>query len=153
MFRFISAILFWATAASADCDPLAVVVDGDFGQARFTVTVADTPAERGQGLMNVPHLSTLEGMLFVYERPQQVAFWMKNTLIALDMIFADETGLITRIHANAIPGDLTAIPGGGGVLAVLEINGGLAARLGIETGDTLSHPSLDQTIAAAPCAS
>ena len=69
-------------------------------------------------------------MLFVYEGPRRVAFWMKNTLIPLDMIFADATGRVTRVHANAVPLDETPIDGGEGVQFVLEINGGLADAAG-----------------------
>ncbi len=77
---------------------------------------------------------------------------MKNTKIPLDMIFADPAGRVTRVHAQAVPGDLTPIDGGEGVLAVLEINGGLAARMGIAPGAVIRHPALDQSRAAWPCA-
>lgn len=138
------------SAAQAACSPDAVTVRGDFGQARFAVEVADDPQERAQGLMFVESMPTLSGMLFVYEGPQRATFWMRNTLIPLDMLFADGTGLITQVHRDAIPGDETTIDGGEGVIAVLEINGGLAARLGIEEGDTLQHPSFGDD-AADPC--
>ncbi len=59
---------------------------------------------------------------------------MKNTLIPLDMIFVDASGRVTRFHSNAVPGDLTPIDGGAGVLAVLEINGGLARTSGERAG-------------------
>jgi uncharacterized membrane protein (UPF0127 family) len=67
---------------------------------------------------------------------------MKNTLIPLDMIFADSKGVVTKVHSNAIPGDLTAIPGNGMVQFVLEINGGLAQQMGISEGAQLQHPSI-----------
>lgn len=92
------------------------------------------------------------GMLFVYDRPGRPSFWMKNTLIPLDMIFADPSGRVTRVHAMARPGDTTPIPGGEGVQFVLEINGGLAARLGIAPGAEMRHPAVNQTQAAWPCA-
>ncbi|WP_240516843.1 DUF192 domain-containing protein [Marivivens niveibacter] len=117
-----------------------MTVKGDFGQARFQVSVADTPQERSQGLMNVADMPLMQGMLFAYDNEQPVAFWMHNTLIPLDMLFADETGTITHIHDNAIPMDRTPIPGGDEVKFVLEINGGLAARLGIAEGDAFQHP-------------
>ncbi len=139
-----------ASAAQAACSDDVVTVRGDFGQANFQVEVADEPQERAQGLMFVESMPTLSGMLFVYEAPQRASFWMRNTLIPLDMLFADETGLITRIHPEAIPGDETPIDGGNDVTAVLEINGGLAARLGIAEGDTLQHPSFGEG-AADPC--
>lgn len=137
-------------SAQVSCRDDLVTVSGDFGVARFTVQVADDYEERAQGLMNVPSMPTLSGMLFVYDQPQQTAFWMRNTLISLDMLFADETGTITRIHDKAIPLDETPIPGGNDIQYVLEINGGLAARLGIEEGDVMQHPSMGEN-AAKPC--
>ena len=140
-----------ASGASAACTPGAVEIRGDWGSARFTVDVADDPAERAQGLMNVEEMPTMTGMLFIYEQPQRASFWMRNTLIPLDMIFMDETGTVTRIHENAVPLDETPIPGGDDVLTVLEVNGGLSRRLGISEGDVLRHPGLPQDVAAWPC--
>jgi len=128
-------------AAFSECAVDKVLVSGDWGQATFQVDVADDAQERAQGLMFVEQMATLSGMLFVYDQPQSVSFWMKNTLIPLDMIFAAPDGEILKIHSNAIPGDLTPIPGGDGVQVVLEINGGLAGRLGMQAGDVLQHPS------------
>jgi hypothetical protein len=142
--------LLAGTAASAECRDDRLTVRGGFGEAHFTVEVADDPSERAQGLMNVPEMGTLEGMLFVYDAPQAVAFWMENTLIPLDMIFAGADGTITAIHENARPLDRTSIPGGEAVQYVLEINGGLAARLGIAVGDAIQHPAIGEG-AALPC--
>nr|WP_106744426.1 DUF192 domain-containing protein [Yoonia maritima] len=128
-------------SAWAVCDVNKVTVSGDWGQAHFNVDVADDPAERAKGLMFVEDLPTLSGMLFVYEQPQSVSFWMQNTLIPLDMLFASPSGEILAIHENAIPLDTTPIPGGDGIQFVLEINGGLSSRLGIEVGSILQHPS------------
>ena len=130
-----------SSVASAACTSDRVTVYGDWGQARFQVDVADDPAERSKGLMFVEQMGTLEGMLFVYERPQRATFWMRNTLIPLDMIFVAPDGEVLNIHENAIPHDETTIDGGEGVQFVLEINGGLSSRLGISVGDVLEHPS------------
>lgn len=137
--------------AWAACRDTVVDLRGDWGAARFTVDVADDAAERAQGLMNVPQMPASKGMLFVYEQPQTASFWMRNTLIPLDMIFMDPTGTVTRVHENAVPLDETAIPGGDNVLLVLEINGGLAGRLGIVPGSQLRHPLVPQNGAAWPC--
>ncbi len=118
---------------------------------RFTVEVADDNAERRQGLMFRESMPASAGMLFVYDNPRHASFWMDNTLIPLDMVFADETGTVTRIHENAVPRDQTTIDGGQGVQFVLEINGGLARRLGIAEGAVLRHPAIDPAIAAFPC--
>ncbi|MGB0497001.1 MAG: DUF192 domain-containing protein [Rubricella sp.] len=129
-----------------------VDIRSDGGVATFTVAIADEPRERAQGLMFVESMPMFEGMLFVYESPRPVSFWMRNTLIPLDMIFMDITGTVQRVHENAIPLDETSIPGGDDIFAVLEINGGLSAMLGIKEGAVLRHPLLPQETAAWPCA-
>ncbi|MEL7345138.1 MAG: DUF192 domain-containing protein [Pseudomonadota bacterium] len=135
----------------AECLVERIEIRGDFGQAAFAVEVADDPSERSQGLMFRESLPSSSGMLFVYDRPQRAVFWMRNTLIPLDMIFADEDGTVTHIHENAIPLDETGIDGGLGIKFVLEINGGFAARLGLNVGDELRHPAIDGESAAWPC--
>ena len=137
-------------SATAQCRPDRLTIEGGFGEATFNVQVADDAAERAQGLMHVEVMGTLEGMLFVYEEPQSVSFWMENTLIPLDMIFIDATGRVTRIHEKAVPLDRTAIPGGDGVQFVLEINGGLSRRLGLAVGDAIQHPAVGDG-AVLPC--
>ena len=119
--------------------------------ARFNVEIADTDAERALGLMNREKLAASAGMLFVYDTPRRASFWMKDTLIPLDMIFADSAGRVTRLHSGAKPLDKTAINGGKDVRFVLEINGGLAKRLGIKAGSVLRNPVIDQAIAVWPC--
>ncbi|MFM7445829.1 MAG: DUF192 domain-containing protein, partial [Tabrizicola sp.] len=114
--------------------------------------VADEAEERSRGLMFREAMPLNEGMLFVYDAPRRVGFWMKNTLIPLDMVFADASGTVTRVHPNAVPGDLTPIDGGEGVQYVLEINGGLAAKLGIAPGAVMRHPAIAADGAVWPCA-
>jgi uncharacterized membrane protein (UPF0127 family) len=89
--------------------------------------------------MFVRSLAPDRGMIFPYDPPQQVSFWMKNTLIPLDMIFIRADGTIARI-ATAKPLDETPVPGGEPIAAVLEIAGGRAAELGIRMGDTVEWP-------------
>ncbi len=134
----------------AACAENRVDVRGDWGLARFTVEVADDDKERSAGLMFRRTMSAGAGMLFVYDGPQRTAFWMKNTLIPLDMIFMDETGTVTKVHENAVPLDETAIPGGDRVQYVLEIGGGLAGKIGIDEGSILRHPAIGP-VAAWPC--
>lgn len=143
-----------ASDAAADPDAPACRADtlhlrGSFGKARFSVDVADDAPERAKGLMHVEKMPASYGMLFVYPAPQPVAFWMKNTLIPLDMIFADASGVVRHVHSNAVPGDLTSIPGGDDIQYVLEINGGLARMLGIRPGAELRHPAIGDP--AWPC--
>ena len=120
--------------AGLDQVPLTVTASG--GQVhRFIVEVARTPEEQAQGLMNRQSLGPDRGMVFPYEYPQPVAFWMKNTLIPLDIIFIAPGGRILRIEANTVPLSLEPVGSGEPVEAVLEIAGGRAAELGIAAGD------------------
>jgi len=148
-----AAFVLWASsaAASASCVPDKVDLRDGWGTATFNIELADTPQERSRGLMFREDLAPDAGMLFVYERPQRAVFWMKNTLIPLDMIFINDRGKIVHVHHEAIPGDLTGIDGGDDVLAVLEINGGLARELGIVVGGEVRHPALPQESARWPC--
>lgn len=147
------ALALWVPAmALATCNDSSVEIRLTNGSAaRFTVELADDPATRAKGLMFREEMARSAGMLFLYERPQRALFWMKNTLIPLDMIFADATGLVTHVHANAVPHDETGIDGGPDVLAILEINGGLAEKLGITAGAVIRHPGLEQSTAAWAC--
>lgn len=137
--------------AQAVCRDDTVHLRGPWGQARFTVELADTPETRATGLMFRESLPRSAGMLFVFDAPDRAVFWMENTLISLDMLFIDSAGVVRRIHPRARPRDRTPIDGGDNVLMVLEINGGLSARLGIAPGSELRHPRLDQARAAWPC--
>ena len=107
--------------------------------ASFCVELASNDEERQRGLMFRNEMDLSNGMLFVYDRPQSVSFWMKNTSIPLDIIFADEGGIITKIFENARPFSTTSIFGGHDVHYVLEINAGLTKSLGIKTGSFIKH--------------
>lgn len=140
-----------AQVADAQCRDTSVELRSGTAEVRFNVEVANTDAERATGLMNRPKMAMSAGMLFVYDTPRRASFWMKNTLIPLDMIFADSAGRVTRVHPLATPLDKTTIDGGKDVRFVLEINGGLAKRLGIQAGSVLRHPTVDQAIAVWAC--
>ncbi len=137
--------------AQGACREDTLWIKGDWGQARFSVEVADTYDERAVGLMNRPSMPASAGMIFIYERTGPVSFWMRNTLIPLDMLFADEAGVIQHIHHRAIPLDETPIPGGDAIRYVLEINGGMAKSLGITEGSVMRHPFFLQEIANWRC--
>ncbi|WP_282092761.1 DUF192 domain-containing protein [Epibacterium ulvae] len=134
-----AAVLFQSTAVFASCRSDHVDLRGDWGQVGFSIELADTFEERARGLMFRESLPRGSGMLFVYEAPRNAQFWMKNTLIPLDMIFVDIHGTVQHVHENAVPGDLTAIDGGDDIYAVLEINGGLARTYGISKGSEIRH--------------
>ncbi len=107
--------------------------------AHFTVEIAETEATREHGLMFRKQLGAGQGMLFDFKIPQPVEFWMKNTLIPLDMVFIAQDGRIVSIARNATPMSETPIPSGGEILGVLEIRGGRAAEIGAEPGDRVKE--------------
>ena len=101
---------------------------------RFTVEIARTEAEQAQGLMNRETLAADRGMVFPYDPPRPASFWMKNTLIPLDIIFIRADGTVARIEANTVPLSLDPVVSGEPVGTVLELAGGRAAELGITPG-------------------
>jgi hypothetical protein len=133
-------LVAWAGAAIAQAfEPLTIVAQGGQRHA-FQVEVARNDADRAQGLMYRRSMAADRGMLFDFGRVEPVAMWMQNTYLPLDMLFIRADGSIARIAANAEPLSTRTIPSGEPVLAVLELNGGTAARLGIKAGDRVEHP-------------
>ena len=125
------------SVAGLDQVPL-TVRSADGKTHRFTVEVARTPAEQAQGLMNRESLAPDRGMIFPFDQVREASFWMKNTLIPLDMIFVRADGTIARIEANTVPLSLEPVSSLEPVAAVLELAGGRAAELGIAAGDRVS---------------
>lgn len=113
--------------------PLRVVSKGKVHA--FRVEVARTPQEQARGLMFRAAMGADEGMLFVEDPPRRAAFWMRNTVIPLDIIFIGTDRRVLNIAANAVPYDETPLPSAGLASGVLELNGGRAAELGIAPGD------------------
>jgi uncharacterized protein len=109
-------------------------------RVRYRVQVADEPAERERGLMFVEALPQEEGMLFLFDAPSEVGFWMRDTLIPLDLLFIEPDGRIAHIHRDAVPQDETPIWSGVPVTGVLEVNAGEAERHGILLGDIAGSP-------------
>src|SRR5262249_8408207 len=109
------------------------------GVRRFKVEIADNEPSREYGLMFRKNLAPDRGMLFEFDRPDRQAFWMKNTLIPLDIIYIGTDGRIVSIAADARPMDRTPLYSKGPAIGVLEIGGGLAAKLGIRAGDQVRH--------------
>ena len=108
-------------------------------EIKFEVELALNDAERSRGLMYREKLGPYDGMLFDFYQDAPVSFWMKNTLIPLDMVFIAGDGTIKHVHANAVPLSTEAVPSQFPVRAVLEINGGSARLLGIKPGDKVKH--------------
>ena len=117
-----------------------LVIRTAHGPRHFNIEVAETEAQMEQGLMYRRHLAPDAGMLFDYQKPSPAMMWMKNTLIPLDMLFVDAHGRIVNIHANAVPQSLDIIRAHAPVRAVIELNGGAAALLGIKPGDEVVYP-------------
>ncbi|MES2494222.1 MAG: DUF192 domain-containing protein [Pseudomonadota bacterium] len=114
-----------------------LTVSGPAGKRVFRVEVARTAAEQARGLMFRKAMGADEGMVFVRIPPDRASFWMRNTLIPLDIIFVGADGRILNIAANAVPHDETPLPSAGIAAAVLELNGGRADKLGIRPGDVV----------------
>ena len=114
-------------------------IDSSGQRHRFTVELARKPEERATGLMFRTEMAADRGMLFDYEREQPVSMWMKNTFIPLDMLFIRADGRIANIAEWTTPRSLEEVASKGAVKAVLELNGGTAARLGLKPGDRVRH--------------
>jgi uncharacterized protein len=127
-------------ALAADASRL--TIDTDRGPQSFSVELATTPDQQALGLMYRDSLAPDAGMLFVFASERQVDFWMKNTRIPLDMLFIGADGRIRHITERAVPYSETPIPSVEDVRAVLEINGGTVARLGIKEGDVVHDAAL-----------
>jgi uncharacterized protein len=115
------------------------------GRHKFAIEVATTPAQLEQGLMFRQHLAPDAGMIFDLGSIEIASFWMKNTWIPLDMLFVDAAGRIVNIHERAVPGSLEPIVSTAPVRAVVELNGGTAAQLGIKPGDRVIFPIFGDT--------
>jgi len=105
----------------------------------FQSEMALTAEQQAQGMMFRTQMAPNEGMLFVFGEVRRASFWMRNTLIPLDIIFVRANGRIANIVAKATPETDTSRRSTGRVAAVLEIPGGRAAELGIKAGDLVIH--------------
>ncbi|PSC05674.1 hypothetical protein SLNSH_06750 [Alsobacter soli] len=125
----------WAESA---LEKLVVVTAG--GPRAFEVEVMRTEQERAKGLMFRRYMPEDRGMLFDFKETQPVMMWMKDTFIPLDMVFIRKDGTIARIAENTEPHSTRTISSGEPVYAVLEINAGVSAKLGMKPGDAVQHP-------------
>jgi len=115
------------------------IEQSDHKKLTFMVELADSESERSQGLMCRETMPNTKGMLFAFQDNDERSFWMKNTLIPLDIIYIDTKGKIVSIQKNAVPLDRTPLPSHGKAVAVLEINGGLSDQMHIKIGDKVKY--------------
>ena len=123
--------------SAAGLEQLPLTISSGGATHRFTVEVARTEEEQAYGLMNRNELASDQGMIFPFAQVRQASFWMKDTLIPLDIIFIRADGTIANIE-NAVPLSLDQVMSLGPVAAVLEIPGGRSAELGIKPGDKVT---------------
>ena len=122
------------------------VTTSDGVNSKFYVVIADTPETRAIGLQNVETLDSDQGMWFVYDEAQPLTYWMKDTLMPLDIVFVDSSGVIQTIYSNVPPCfdvdpeqvDCPTYSSEGLSRFVLEIGGGVAAAKGIQVGNTIT---------------
>jgi uncharacterized membrane protein (UPF0127 family) len=124
--------------------PLTIVDDSGQKHA-FQVEMATTPQEQETGLMFRTVVPADGGMLFLFPTVQPEPFWMKNTLVPLDMVFINPDGTIRAIAENTVPESLAPVDSGGPVLAVLELQGGLTAKENISVGDRVIAAPFNDT--------
>lgn len=145
------AIFSTTSAFASACSENTIELRQNGVMAQFNIELAIKPEEQAQGLMFRESMPQFNGMLFINERPRRVSFWMKNTLLSLDILFIDETGVVKTIKHRATPLDTTPIPGGDDIQYILEINGGLANLLGLSEGAETRYIGYSQENAIWPC--
>ena len=119
-----------------------LVIESSGQSHKFVIEMARTPEQQQQGLMFRNKMEPNAGMLFVYKTPQTISMWMYQTNLPLDMVFIGSDGKIVNIHERAVPHSTTTIESAGPCIAVLELNGGTAARLKLKAGDVVKHPDI-----------
>jgi uncharacterized protein len=133
-------LVFAAPAARADSELETLQFVTRTGKHGFAVEVMRTPEQQGRGLMYRRYMPDDRGMLFAFGRNQVVTMWMKNTYIPLDMVFISRNGKVVTIAYSTEPLSEKTISSGAPAWAVVELNAGAAANIGLAIGDTVRHP-------------
>ncbi len=128
------------------CENNVLKIEFNESFAKIEIEIADSHEERKKGLMFRNHLDPGTGMLFIYDYPQRVGFWMKNTKIPLDIVFADKRGVVVNISKNTEPLSTNLINGGNNIQYVLEINAGMSEQLNLFIGSRLVNPIINQNL-------
>ena len=123
---------------SSALEPLQITTAS--GKHDFSVEVMRTDEERARGLMYRRYMAADRGMLFDFKTEQPVSMWMKNTYLPLDMVFISRNGTVTHVAADTEPLSERIISSNGPAFAVLEVNAGTAAKIGLKAGDRVQHP-------------
>ena len=138
-----AAVLIAVASSPVQADQAArlerVVIETETGAYRFQAEIADTPALRERGLMFRRELAADRAMLFDWGRELVATMWMRNTYVPLDMIFIASDGRVAGIAENTVPQSLETISSGVPVTAVLEVAAGTARRIGLKSGDRVTH--------------
>lgn len=143
---FVAALLGGSFAASAQEEPMHVPVDAQAlkiqtasGEKSFGLEIADTDQKRSAGLMYRKDFPADRAMIFIFGEERPVMMWMANTPLPLDMLFVRNDGSIARVAENTVPFSKDIVASGEPVAFVIEVNAGIAAKLGIKAGDTVKH--------------
>lgn len=139
---FAALLAFWVVFASlpaAAFETSRIVIETESGTHPFTVEMAVTAQERGRGLMYRQSMADDAGMLFDFGVDEESSMWMKNTYISLDMVFIKADGTVHRIARSTTPFSLDIVSSKGPVRSVLELNAGIADRIGLKRGDIVRH--------------
>lgn len=143
---FVAALLGGSFAVSAQEEPMRVPVDAQAlkiqtasGEKNFGLEIADTDQKRSAGLMYRKDFPADRAMIFVFGEERPVMMWMANTPLPLDMLFVRNDGSIARVAENTVPFSKDIVASGQPVAFVIEVNAGIAAKLGIKAGDTVKH--------------
>lgn len=137
---FVLVWLFLSSAPSQAAELRPLTIETANGPKTFHVEIADTPETRERGLMFRRHMAADHGMVFYYTPPRRAVMWMKNTYLSLDMLFVNAAGEITHVAADTTPLSEALVSAEGLTYAVIELNGGTAAREGISPGDVVIFP-------------
>jgi uncharacterized membrane protein (UPF0127 family) len=127
-----------AAAPAGDADSGTVRMQ--IGKQSFTLEVAATPKSQQLGLMHRQSMPADRGMIFVFPQERYLSFWMKNTLIALDIVYLDKDGKVVSVRQMK-PLDETPVPSGAPAKYAIELNQGTAGRVGVKAGDVLIVPA------------
>ena len=138
----VTALVLAPIASSSAKGTGTVVLETSTGEHAYTVEIAEWPQEKARGLMFRRSMPQEHGMIFLLDPPRRATMWMRNTYISLDMIFISEQGTVLRIEANTEPFSTDVFDSGGIAKAVLELNAGEAARIGLKPGDRVVFPGL-----------